>query len=376
MGFARRVVRKSVRKAVPRDVRRAMHPVSTLKYAATPRPIRQASRAVYTVTNPLGAAENKIIGSALSGGSRRHGSGHRSSGSTGVANLAPGQSVSGGGVRAAEAAASLDSLARLMAIREERFVEARMPVIPEPDPVDPEPFRREEWDRRKGEVRFWQRGRRQQLLAEVGENAHARAAEVFARAQAEQREEQARAAAWWEALSQGASKVLTAALRGAYADNSAFVVVAEASGSNAILLLELPGIDVLPPKRAHVTPSGRLSSKAWTKTELNEVYAELVGAHLLATLRETWAVAPSLTNVRIVGGRTGVDIDDAGILFDVDVLRAEGDWADDDWGQAILEQSEWGLYRVGKTKEVRAWPREQMRPDAFRLWLHKAMYQR
>jgi hypothetical protein len=57
MGFARRVVRKSVRKATPRPVRKAMHPARTARRAVTPRPVRQASRAVYTVTNPLGAAE-------------------------------------------------------------------------------------------------------------------------------------------------------------------------------------------------------------------------------------------------------------------------------------------------------------------------------
>src|SRR4051812_22331621 len=71
MGFARRVVRKSVRKATPRTVRRAMHPVRTAKYAVTPRPVRQLSRAVYTVTNPLGAAENAFIGAALNAGSHR-----------------------------------------------------------------------------------------------------------------------------------------------------------------------------------------------------------------------------------------------------------------------------------------------------------------
>jgi hypothetical protein len=77
------------------------------------------------------------------------------------------------------------------------------------------------------------------------------------------------------ALSQGESIVMTAALNAAFADNPAPVVVIEASGSSAVLELELPGLDVLPEKKAHVTPSGRLSSKAWTKTELNQVYAEL-----------------------------------------------------------------------------------------------------
>jgi hypothetical protein len=70
MGFARRVVRKSVRKAMPRPVRQAMHPARTVKNAVTPRPVRQVSRAAYTATHPVAAAENKVIGAALNGGSR------------------------------------------------------------------------------------------------------------------------------------------------------------------------------------------------------------------------------------------------------------------------------------------------------------------
>jgi hypothetical protein len=49
-----------------------MHPARTVKYAVTPRPVKQASRAAYTVRHPIGAAENKAIGVALSAGT-----GHR-----------------------------------------------------------------------------------------------------------------------------------------------------------------------------------------------------------------------------------------------------------------------------------------------------------
>ena len=346
MGFARRVVRKAVRKATPRSVRRAIHPVRTLKYAATPRAVRQISRAAYTVTNPLGAAENKLIGAALGGGSHRRGSGGRGSSPRRGVSVAPAGNVSGGGVRAAAAVASHDRLAQLMAVQRERFADARPLIIPDPDPVDPSPAWAKEWARRKGEIRFWQRARRQQLRLEVDAYAHARAAEAFAAAQVEQREQQGRADAWWQALIRGESTVLTAALKAAFADNPAPVLVNDANGSTAVLLLWLPGTDVLPQKKAHLTPGGRLSSKAWSKTEFNEVYAELVGAHLLATARETWAVAPSLLNMRIVGVRG--DADDTEVLFDIDADRAEGNWAADNWGDLVLEQSAWGLNRKGR----------------------------
>ena len=65
MGFARRVVRKSVRRATPRPARKAMHPARTVRNAATPRPVKQVSRAAYTARRPVGAAENAMIGAAL-----------------------------------------------------------------------------------------------------------------------------------------------------------------------------------------------------------------------------------------------------------------------------------------------------------------------
>jgi hypothetical protein len=71
MGFARRVVRKSVRRATPRPVRQAVHPARTVRNTLTPRPVKQVSRAAYTVRHPVGAAENKLIGAALNGGRRR-----------------------------------------------------------------------------------------------------------------------------------------------------------------------------------------------------------------------------------------------------------------------------------------------------------------
>jgi hypothetical protein len=65
VGFTRRLIRKSVRRATPRPVRQAMHPARTVRNAVTPRPVKQASHAVYTARHPAGAAENAAIGAAL-----------------------------------------------------------------------------------------------------------------------------------------------------------------------------------------------------------------------------------------------------------------------------------------------------------------------
>jgi hypothetical protein len=73
-----------------------MHPARTVKNAVTPRPVKQVSRAAYTVRHPVGAAENKAIGAALSAGTGHRRTQQRKTATTGsrqrkVRNLTPRQ---------------------------------------------------------------------------------------------------------------------------------------------------------------------------------------------------------------------------------------------------------------------------------------------
>jgi hypothetical protein len=348
-------MRKTVRRATPRSVRRAMHPVRTAKRAVTPRPIRQVNRAVYTITNPLGAAENKLIGAALGSGRRRRGSGRTRT--TAARRAQPSRTtnttVSGTGARAAEGAASHRQLAGLMAVQRERFAPAQRLVVPDPPSVDARPFEKQEWTRLKRGAHVWQRAARKRLRHATAEHGQRHAADVYSQACAQQRARQVEADTWWHSLLDGQPAVLRAALEAAFADNPAPVTVTGADGQEATFTLFLPGLDVLPEKKAHLTPTGRLSTKAWTKTERNDVYAELLGAHLLATIRETWAVAPSLRRVRITGVRHGDTADD--LLFDVTVAHDTSQWDDDAAGSIVLQTAERGLNRTGRAHEVRTW---------------------
>jgi hypothetical protein len=345
-----------------------MHPVRTARRAVTPRPVRQASRAVYTVTNPLGAAENAVIDAALNAGRIHRG---RSAGTTRGGGRSAAASPAGGltasELRAAEGAASHDHLAELMAVQRSRFAPAQRPEIPAPEPVDAQQITAELWLLRKAEVPFWRRRQRQEIRATVQADARVRADRRLAELQAEHAAEQRRADEWWTALIRGDAAVVTAALKAAFADNPAPVTVRAASGSDASLVVWLPGIDVLPDRKAHITTGGRLSSKAWTKTERNDVYAELLGAHLLATLRETWAVAPSLTRVRVVGIATRTATNTGGdVLFDVTSDCATGSWDDDRFGIRLLE-ADGGLLRTGRTREVCGYPADSIAPDLSAL---------
>lgn len=104
MGFATRVVRKSVRKVTPRPVRKVMNPVGTLKSAVTPKPVKKLTRGVYNVTNPVAATQNTAINAVLYPGTKRRRGARRSrptaatlggSAVPGETSSAPGASVAG-----------------------------------------------------------------------------------------------------------------------------------------------------------------------------------------------------------------------------------------------------------------------------------------
>jgi hypothetical protein len=64
MGFLSRLL-------VPRGVRRAVHPVRTVKRAATPKAVKKARRAMHPVDNIVYGAERQVITSLRSGRRRR-----------------------------------------------------------------------------------------------------------------------------------------------------------------------------------------------------------------------------------------------------------------------------------------------------------------
>lgn len=265
-------------------------------------------------------------------------------------------------MRAQESAEVHDRLASLMAVQRERFASSDRPIIAVPPQPDAGPVAEAEWRQRKREVRPWRRSAREKLHAAVREHAKKQVEQAHQYACREAEVAQTEANRWWEALKAGDCPTVTAALEAAFADNPAPVAVAQAQGNRALLVLLVPALDVLPGKKAHVTPTGRLSSRPWAKTELNEVYVALIGAHLLATLREAFAVGPSLESVRIIGVRSGPD-DASGVLFDVTTGRTEAGGSDDA-GVALLAAAHRGLRRTGRTGEVQAWPLADLDPSA------------
>lgn len=64
MGFLSRLL-------VPRSARRAMHPVRTVKRAATPKIVKKAERAMHPLDNAIYSVERSAVTSLRSGGRKR-----------------------------------------------------------------------------------------------------------------------------------------------------------------------------------------------------------------------------------------------------------------------------------------------------------------
>jgi len=263
--------------------------------------------------------------------------------------------------RAVEAARVHRKFAELMAVGRARFADTRRPLIPAPVRPDPAVFEAQEWAGRRHEAQWWQRSDRRAIRAQVAISARQRADELHAEATRRAEEDQHRADIWWYALNEGEAEVTRAALETAFSANTAPVRVVDAAGTAATLVVVVPESSALPDRCPQVTQTGKLTTKAWTQTQFNDAYADLLGAHLLATLRKTWAVAPSIQHTRVIG--TLDTRPAAQVLFDVTVARSDGSWTEDTRGRALLDATPRALRRVGRTRAVRAWPVDQLDAD-------------
>lgn len=199
----------------------------------------------------------------------------------------------------------------------------------------------------------WRRGARRQLQADISAWSQQTARASAQAAEEAWRRQKADARAGWRRLSDGDPTAVTTALEQGLDAQPWRATVVQAGGTDAALVLHVPTEDVVPPVEPFVTPGGRLSGRAWTQTKRNVVYAEAIAAHLLATFRLAWAVAPSLAEVRIVGVRC--DQLGPGVVFDVEAARASTGWDRDDHGTAILADPRRGLHRSGRTRQVVTW---------------------
>jgi hypothetical protein len=218
---------------------------------------------------------------------------------------------------------------------------------------------------RRRELQREEQGRLDALWAEL-EDARARAAERLPveieaerrRLDAERIDEQAKLDAEWAKLEANDPEVTIAVLEAAFADNESPAAPLDCEADRTTVVMQFPQPeDVVPERKPATTPGGKPTLKKRTKTEANALYLEALGSNVLATVKETFAVAPGTQIVQMLVVRREVDGKQAGELAAIyagEFRRAEH-WNMDKFkvpGATVASAPEAALNLKGRTDQV------------------------
>jgi hypothetical protein len=103
----------------------------------------------------------------------------------------------------------------------------------------------------------------------------------------------------WQALCANDPDTVLQTLAEAFEDNEAPAVAVGVEGTEVSLVVEVPGLDVIPDRMPEKTAVGNVAMPKMTKTARADYYKLMLCGHLLATLRETFAVGPGLASARV-----------------------------------------------------------------------------
>ena len=206
--------------------------------------------------------------------------------------------------RAEEFAAAQAEHDALLTIHREQFAPASRPLVPEPAPVDPS-VRARRIDARysieRQGIGWWRRADRRAAKERAVAAVDAELAAELEWALREHAYAQEQADIWWAALTGGDPIVVLDTLNDALGDNDEEAACVEVSddGREASIVMGTPSLEDVPERYAAFTPTGRPTTRAHTKTDRNALHVHLICAHLAVTLKESFAVAPTLRSARV-----------------------------------------------------------------------------
>ena len=119
----------------------------------------------------------------------------------------------------------------------------------------------------------------------------------------------------WQRLNANDPSVTLSVLEEAFADNEAPAAAIDCDGNRTTVVMQfVPPEAIVPERKPARTPTGKRTLKKRTKTEINALYLETLGSNVLATVKETFAVAPGTDIVQMLVVRRETDKKRAGEL--------------------------------------------------------------
>ena len=167
--------------------------------------------------------------------------------------------------------------------------------------------------------------------------------------EANQRAVQAGLDQQWQALLAGDPAVVLATLAEAFADNEAPAAPLDVNGAEVTIAVLAPPPSIVPEQMPATTDAGNLSLRKVPARQRAAMHTAAVMAHVLLTLREAFAVAPSLETARVV-----VLADDGRDAYGKTRRRAvlAGRWARADLAEVAWEQVEAHTIATGTATEL------------------------
>lgn len=119
----------------------------------------------------------------------------------------------------------------------------------------------------------------------------------------------------WQKLNANDPSVTLSVLEDAFADNEAPAAAIDCEGDRTTVVMQfVPPEAIVPERKPARTPTGKRTLKKRTKTEINALYLEALGSNVLATIKETFAVAPGTEIIQMLVVRRETDKERAGQL--------------------------------------------------------------
>lgn len=206
-----------------------------------------------------------------------------------------------------EGARLRDEILRIIEIHRVSFPPIEKPSVPAPAEPTLAPYLKQRKQQALRGISIFKRKERKQAIERATELAEQDLMSEKERLAALHAENMEKVEADWNLLLENDPETVIATVDAAFEDNDAPAAPVNVEGGTLSLAVLVPGVDAVPERKPAVTPSGNPTVKKMTKAERSDLYGTLISGHLLATIKEALAVAPSITAVEAVVVRRGTD---------------------------------------------------------------------
>lgn len=198
-------------------------------------------------------------------------------------------------------AVAIDSILKL---HQWDFPQAQKTVLSYPSPPDHAAILRRRTNDALARVSIFRRSTRKAAKTAAILATRMECDELLAAGQAQHAAIQAEIDQLWQRLITNDSDVLLGVLSHTFHTSTAAVAPLGVANSEAQLAVLVPNPSAVPERHPTTTAAGNLSLKKFTKGEAADLYKHLVAGIMLGTVKQAFAVAPSIDAVGIIAVRS------------------------------------------------------------------------